>query len=208
MPAGGGRSAAARASTSALRGTAYTARVNDLAPGLLVALPQLTDPHFDRAVVLLVHQDEDGAMGFVVNHRSTTNLAELAAAEKSLHVAPERLDDVLYVGGPVERYRGFLLHDCATVEERKEILPGLYLSVSTESLESLLRDPKVRVRLIMGYSGWGKGQLEREIAEGSWFFAEASPEQVLSADSRGLWTSVLDGLGIAPGWSAPSQGVH
>src|SRR4051812_30304335 len=107
--------------------------VKSFAPGLLVAMPQLGDPNFHRSVVLMIEHSQGGAMGLVLNHASPLRLKELAEGH-SLKVALERRDQPVFVGGPVEPQRGFVLHDREGVEEKHEVLPGLYLSLTLDAL--------------------------------------------------------------------------
>ncbi len=110
------------------------------------------------------------------------------------------------MGGPVEPYRGFVLHDSRLVDERTELLPGLFLSVTSDALEPLLQDSQATVRLCLGYSGWGAGQVEEELKQGSWLFTEATNSMVLAPDSGQIWQSVINGMGIDPGWLVTSGG--
>src|SRR5687767_5543824 len=108
-------------------------------------MPQLGDPNFHRAVVLMVEHSEGGSMGLVVNHPGTSRLDELAAAQK-LSIPPERRDNLIYLGGPVEPQRGFVLHDSDSVEERVEVMPGLFLSVTFDALNEVLQKSGARMR--------------------------------------------------------------
>lgn len=112
------------------------------------------------------------------------------------------------MGGPVEPYRGFVLHDRESIAERAPLLPGLFLSVTTDALEPLLRDPQTRLRFCLGYSGWGPGQLEKEIAQGSWLFTEAQSEPVLTADPSTLWSDVIKGMGVDPAMLVTTGGIN
>jgi putative transcriptional regulator len=146
-------------------------------------------------------------MGLVINRESHLTLAELAKSQ-AITVAPGRDSDHIFVGGPVEPYRGFVLHDSTRVEERAEVLPGLYLSTSSDALGPLLSDPDATVRLCLGYSGWGAGQVESELKQGSWLFTEATSGMVLAPDTGQMWQSVIKGMGIDPGWLVTTGGLN
>jgi putative transcriptional regulator len=181
--------------------------VKSLAPGFLIATPQLQDSHFHQAVVLMLEHNDQGSMGLVINHTAPLTFRELGRSQE-IEVAASRRDDALFHGGPVEPYRGFVLHDSNRVDERNEILPGLFLSVTSDALTPLLLDPLANVRFCLGYAGWAAGQIEAEMKEGSWLFTEANRQAVLHEDPRQIWELVMKSMGIDPAWVMPSGGVN
>jgi len=181
--------------------------VKALAPGFLIAMPQLLDPNFKRAVVLMMEHTENGSMGLIFNRKAKMSLGDLAKNQE-LEIARPRSVEPIYVGGPVEPYRGFLLHDRDTVAERSQLLPGLFLSVTSEALTTLIADPGCRLRFCLGYAGWGPGQVEREIAQGSWLFTEAVPETVLGADPVQVWEEVIKSMGVDPAMLVTTGGIN
>jgi putative transcriptional regulator len=181
--------------------------VKALAPGFLIAMPQLQDPNFEKTVVLMIEHNAGGSMGLVINRASKLTFLDLARSQE-LEVARSREGQRIYVGGPVEPFRGFVLHDSERVEERAQVLPGLFLSLTSDSLGPLLRDEGAVLRLCLGYSGWGAGQVEQELAHGSWLFSEATSEMVLGRDPGQIWDLVIKGMGIDPGWLVTSGGLN
>ena len=146
-------------------------------------------------------------MGLVINHVAPLTFKELGESQE-LEVPASREAGALFKGGPVEPYRGFVLHDSAQVEERNEILPGLFLSVSSDSLPALISDPSVHLRFCLGYAGWSPGQIELEMKEGSWLYTEADREIVLHEDPEHAWERTIKSMGIDPGWVVPPGGVN
>ena len=146
-------------------------------------------------------------MGLVINRTAPLTFRELGKSQE-LEVAASRRDDPLFHGGPVEPYRGFVLHDSDRVDEKNEILPGLYLSVTSDALTPLLKDADAHVRFCLGYAGWGAGQIEFEMKQGSWLFTEANRDTVLQAEPRKVWDEVIKSMGIDPAWVMPSGGVN
>lgn len=181
--------------------------MKSLAPGFLIATPQLNDSNFHQAVVLMVEHTDEGSMGLVINRTAPLTFRELGKSQE-LEVAASRRDDPLFHGGPVEPYRGFVLHDSDRVDEKNEILPGLYLSVTSDALTPLLKDADAHVRFCLGYAGWGAGQIEFEMKQGSWLFTEANRDTVLQAEPRKVWDDVIKSMGIDPAWVMPSGGVN
>lgn len=182
-------------------------RVPSLAPGFLIATPQLQDSNFHQAVVLLLEHSDEGSMGLIINHLAPLTFRELGKSQE-MDIPPSRRADSLYKGGPVEPYRGFVLHDSTRVEERNEILPGLYLSVTSDALPSLILDTAVHLRFCLGYAGWGAGQIELELKEGSWLYTEADRQTVLFEEPEHAWERAIKSMGIDPAWVVPSGGVN
>lgn len=178
-----------------------------LAPGLLISMPQLGDPSFHRAVILMLEHDEKGSMGLVVNKPSPLTLKDLAQGQ-SLEVSPARAVQPMFIGGPVEPQRGFVLHDQVALDEKLEILPGLFLSLTLDSLKPLLLDPSARLRFCLGYAGWGPKQLDREIARGSWLYTDATSKLMLEGEPDKLWEQTLRTMGVDPAMLQPGGGVH
>ncbi len=178
-----------------------------LAPGFLIAMPQLKDTNFEKAVVLMVEHGSGGAMGLVINRPADVTFGDLAS-DQQFDVDPVHEAKSIFVGGPVEPYRGFVLHDSDRVAEKTLLLPGLYLSVTSDSLQPLLRDPAVHVRFCLGYSGWGAGQVEAELASGSWLFTEALTATVLFGEPEQIWGETIKSMGVDPAMLVQTGGVN
>lgn len=181
--------------------------VKGLAPGFLIAMPQLGDPNFHKSVVLMIEHGDGGAMGLVVNRASNLTLRDLGKGQ-SMKVNRIIEGQSVMVGGPVEPQRGFILHDSGSVAEKLELLPGLYLSVTLDALEPLLSEGTARLRFCLGYSGWGPKQLEKEISAGAWLFTEAAGDRILDGNPQNMWDVTLRGMGVDPAMLLPGGGVH
>lgn len=181
--------------------------MKSLAPGFLIATPQLHDENFSKTVVLMIEHSDQGSMGLVINRTAPLTFRDLGKSQ-SLKVAASRRDEALLHGGPVEPFRGFVLHDSLGVDERNELSPGLFLSVTSDALSPLLLDESVHLRFLLGYAGWGPGQIELEMKQGSWLFTEADPAVVLHQEPEKIWEQVIKSMGIDPGWVVPSGGVN
>ena len=92
--------------------------------------------------------------------------------------------------------------------DAKEVIPGLFLSPSIDTLRALAKRPPRNFRLILGYSGWGAGQVETELVEGAWLVAPADPHLIFGTPSEATWSEAFRRLGIEPGTIVPSQGVQ
>jgi len=176
-------------------------------PPFILASPDLADPNFARSVVLLLQHNEDGAMGLVINHPTELTLGTFARS-KEIACHPELHSLTVYRGGPVQTEVGFMLHTNDQLKERKEIIPGLFLSGSEESLKILLEAGNTSMRLVMGYSGWGPKQLEDEMSQGSWISADATLKHLFETQSSQMWDTVLLDMGVHPDKLAPGGGIH
>jgi putative transcriptional regulator len=160
--------------------------VSSLQGQLLVAGPGLVDPNFWRTVVLVGEHSEEGALGVVLNRASETTvdeavpeLAELAEAMGLVHL-----------GGPVQPSAIVVLADFVEPEEARSLVLDSVGFLPSEVDPALLGELR-RARVFAGYAGWGPGQLEGELDEGSWIVEQALAEDVFTDDSDGLWSAVL-----------------
>jgi putative transcriptional regulator len=156
---------------------------------LLVAAPALDDPNFERAVVLILDHDEDGAIGVVLNRASSVPVRETLVDWAELAAAPP----VVFGGGPVEPTAVVALGvatPVATPDTGAAILGRVRL-VDLDQDVSLAASELERVRIFAGYAGWAPDQLEDEVDQGAWFAVDADPDDVFTDDPAGLWHAVL-----------------
>jgi len=175
----------------------------------LVAMPGMGDPRFERSVILICAHSAEGAMGIIVNKR----VEEVTFAGLLDHLeiprAPEGRDIAVHFGGPVERGRGFVLHsrDYRGGAATMKIVGGYGMTATLDVLEAIAKGTGPhRALLALGYSGWGPGQLEAEIARNDWLTAEADAALVFAEDDAMKWTGALRGMGIDPLSLSPTSG--
>jgi putative transcriptional regulator len=161
--------------------------VDALATGkLLVAARGLSDPNFAKTVVLLVDVGRDGAVGLVVNRRSDITVARVFPnLMPTMASAAEA-----FLGGPVEKTHVLsLVRGPEAPVGGRRVLDGVHLVASREALEALISSGATasRVRVYLGYAGWGAGQLEAETAQGAWHVVEADGAVVFASDPSATW---------------------
>ncbi len=159
---------------------------------LLVATPELLDPNFARTVVLMLEHSEDGALGVVLNRPTDTSLAASLPRWHERAAPP----GVVFVGGPVqpEAAIGLARRDAAATDADTLGFAPLFDDLGTVDLEQSPDDlvPTVEaVRVFAGYSGWGPGQLDDELAASGWYVCDAFPGDPWTAQPDGLWRAVL-----------------
>lgn len=163
-------------------------------------MPQLADPNFSRAVVLMIEHGENGSFGLVINHPSPIKATELL---DSLEMS-WRGDDsaVVWAGGPVSPSTGWVLHEpvgsAPLGQGTIEITSTISLSTSPDRLRAIASAPPRNVRLLLGYSGWGPGQLAQEMARGAWLHTAADPRLVFETPPEDMWEAAMKSLGIDP----------
>ncbi len=173
-----------------------------LAPSFLIAVPQLLDPNFRQSVVLLLQQSDEGALGLVINRESPLRLEELCR-DHDIPYEGAREKRVRF-GGPVQPQQGLVLYGAELEDpEGRPVAGDLRVSASTGTLGRLCGRTRARFHCYAGYAGWAPGQLEREIAEGSWIVAPMDPRLVLDADPDSVWEEALRANGIDPNLLVP-----
>ena len=170
-------------------------RGDSLAPGLLIAMPSLDEPPFKRAVILMLEHDHQGALGLVLNCELTLDCAPIA---EQFQVSWEsQSQEKARLGGPVQTNSLWLLHDDRwAFAETVRICRGVAVSRSREALATLCEAGEERLRLFLGYSGWGGEQIIDELRQGSWLAARADAELVFETPIEALWEESLRALGI------------
>jgi putative transcriptional regulator len=163
----------------------------DLAAGkLLVASKDLGDPNFAKTVILLVHFDDQGVVGLVLNRRTDIPLSRLL---EGVEGAKDR-SDTAYLGGPVEVPSALALFQSpAKVEGAEHVFGGVYLISSKTTFEHTLAarpDPQV-FHVYLGYAGWTKDQLRNEVEMGGWFIFPADTGAVFNSDPGSLWLQMI-----------------
>lgn len=181
--------------------------VDSLAPVLLVSMPQMVDPNFARSVVLLAEYGRHGAFGLVVNRQMAEPAHEVIKPDQPMDI---RKDLHLHVGGPVEPNRVWVLTAHRELDgDALEIMDGVYLSASPDLIRHALQtSPDPQVRLVIGYAGWGPGQLDDELAASSWLMAPVEADLLFETPLDVMWETVIRRLGAEPSALQTSSGVH
>ena len=166
---------------------------------LLIAMPGISDPRFERSLILICAHDSQHAMGIAVN-RPVEGLTVPDLLERlEIDITDDMEEDLVLMGGPVEVERGFVLHtNDYHAEYSLDVDGGLTLTTTREVLEAMggpTHHPR-RAILALGYAGWGAGQLEREIRENVWLTVEADEALVFDDDYDTKWSRALSKLGI------------
>ncbi len=178
---------------------------------ILIAMPGMADPRFERSVVLVCAHSEEGAMGLVLNHP----LPEIDFGDLLEQLGIQADDQTRRIevrfGGPVEPGRGFVLHKVAEhgedPEGRLRIGQALAMTTTRDILEDLAHgqgpDPAV---LALGYAGWGPGQLESEMLANGWLTGDGAEDLIFDSSDDDKWQRALRAQGVDPSLLSAAAG--
>jgi putative transcriptional regulator len=157
----------------------------------LVATRELVDPNFEKTVVLVTNPPSGTPFGIIINRPLPDRLADAMPDQPAL----KGRKDVLFSGGPVAR-QGlvFLVRGPTPPPGALLVLPDLFFTADADLIESLLqrKNPLEGVRVFSGYSGWGPGQLQREIARGDWRVLPADVATIFDKDPKWIWPEMIE----------------
>ena len=173
----------------------------ELAGKLLIAMPDMSDPRFAKAVIYMCAHSQEGGMGLIINRPKP---------EIGFHALLEQLEiplgvnvrapDIFY-GGPVEQQRGFVLHsaDYACEDGTLNVDPRIRMTATLQVLEDIAQGKGPSVALLaLGYAGWGPGQLEYEIGQNGWLTCAPTEKLVFGTPNDAKWSEALKLMGIDP----------
>ena len=170
----------------------------ELTNHFLLSMPTLEDPNFQRTLTYVCEHSEHGAMGLVVNRALAVTVGEIL---QHLDISPQATEvarQPVYQGGPVETERGFILHSpVGAWEGTLELTDGLGVTTSRDILEAMACGEGPEHTLVaLGYSGWGAGQLEAEIAQNAWLTCPASADILFDVPAEERLATAAARMGI------------
>lgn len=190
-------------------------RMRDIAtelttPVLLLAMPQVLDPFFHRSVVLLLHHEEEGSFGLILNRPTGIHVREIL---QGMEVQWEgKAEAVAHFGGPVQPQLGTVLFapgEDDPTEAASEVGSDLSITQHIGDLSKLADRPPEQFRLFLGYAGWGAGQLIEEILRNDWLTAPVRDDLVFANPPEEIWAAALRSIGIdpaaLPSWTMPGD---
>jgi len=175
---------------------------------LLVAMPGIDDPRFERAVLYVCDHSDEHAMGLAVNRPvdglTVPDLLERLGVKSEIRLPPE----LVLLGGPVERERGFVLHtDDYQNDASIQVGEGVALTATREALNALASRQRPRKSLLaLGYAGWGPGQLEREVRDNVWLVCDPDEALLFGDDHDHKWSRALERIGVDAAWLSGTAG--
>ena len=180
----------------------------DLTGQILIAMPTMGDPRFEKSLVFLCAYSDEGAMGIVVNQ----GVEEISFPEMLEQLDIEQLspaeDIKVQYGGPVETSRGFVLHSAEYLHDATlQVTENVALTATLEVLRDIAQHQGPRHKMLaLGYAGWGPGQLDSEIQQNAWLTVDPDEELLFGGELEGKWGRALKKLGIDPSMLSGAAG--
>lgn len=177
-------------------------KISELTGQLLLATPSLQDPSFSDSVILICHHDTKGCMGLIINRPQVVSfsdvLKDLGIEQSSKANVSDEVQQRVFEGGPVDAFRGFVLHDGWHIyESTMQISEELHLTSSRDVLEELARgEGPEHYMFILGYAGWSAGQLEQELSNNDWIIAPVSHHILFQEPPEMRWNFGAHCMGI------------
>lgn len=175
---------------------------------MLVAMPSITDPRFARSVIYMCSHSEQGAMGLILTKLSDViSLPELLQqldiikSDAMSGLAPALMGSPVFLGGPVDRNRGFVLHsaDYFSNATTSRVGNDVCLTASLDVLRALVEGTgPAHFTVALGYAGWSAGQLDTEIQQNDWLHCSADDELLYGLDAGLKYAHAMDRIGIDP----------
>jgi putative transcriptional regulator len=187
-----------------------SAHPDSLAGSLLIAMPGMGDPRFDRTVIYMCVHSTDGAMGLIVNKPAPGIAFRNLLEQLEIEPGPDAAQIRVHYGGPVEQGRGFVLHsmDYSGHKATLDVDGQIGMTTTLDILEDIARgEGPGAVLMALGYAGWGPGQLEDELQRNGWLTAPAAADIVFGRDDGRKWEDAVKALGISPSFLSPDGGT-
>jgi putative transcriptional regulator len=179
-----------------------------LAGKLLIAMPGMADPRFNRSVVYVCAHNAEGAMGLVVNKAVDEITFDDLLEQFEIENRDTGREVAVHFGGPVDTQRGFVLHSAEYIREGSmKVDERVALTASVQILQDMAAGHGPRYSLLaLGYAGWGPGQLDDEMRQNAWLTVDADDALVFGPDIAAKWERAIRKLGIDPSMLSGSAG--
>ncbi|MBL8548002.1 MAG: YqgE/AlgH family protein [Hyphomonadaceae bacterium] len=176
---------------------------------LLVAMPGMSDPRFDKSVIMMCAHDAEHAMGVVVNRPKDDLMLSEVLGHLGLRPDERVSDRIVLDGGPVRPDRGYVLHteDFAAGDATQSVAPGLRLTATRDVLEAVAGDQApASFVLALGCAGWSAGQLEDELRHNAWLVVDYNEAIVFDETHDDKWERAIKSLGFDPSQLSEAAG--
>ncbi|MDG2406137.1 MAG: YqgE/AlgH family protein [Paracoccaceae bacterium] len=176
-----------------------SAQTVDFTGQVLIAMPGMGDPRFERSVIYMVSHSDRGAMGLIVNKPNTKLLFIDLLEQMSIEIGAQTPKIPVHFGGPVEHGRGFVLHSRDYVSDLStlEVDGEFGMTATQDILEDIARgEGPASAIMALGYAGWAPGQLEQEIGHNGWLTSVATPELIFAKSPEDQWQEALKLIGV------------
>lgn len=170
----------------------------NLTDHFIIAMPDLMDPNFDHTVTYICEHDENGSFGIVINRKTDITLEEIMQQMQINAVSNPRHQQSVFLGGPVQQGRGFVLHrPLGKWSSTLQINPRVALTTSRDIIEAIAHNEGPEDAIVaLGYAGWAPGQLEQELAANTWLSCPADEQIIFNIPPQDRWQAAADIIGV------------
>lgn len=168
---------------------------------LLISMPQMHDPRFERAVIFVCAHDQNGAMGIMINQKKTTVSVQELCGQMDFDWKEGDTEFAVYNGGPVDTSRGFILHSTDfNMLETVAVDQRFAVTGTIDALRLIIKGDAIPRHMLfaLGYTGWSEGQLEEELANNAWLVTKANQDLVFKTPVIKIWDEAIRSLGVEP----------
>lgn len=172
----------------------------DLIGKCLVATPSLDDTDFERTVILICSHAKDGSMGFIINLKDEGIKLENVLSQLKITAEDNIGEQEVLSGGFIQKSRGFVIHSTDHFPPESVLITDKYaLNATVDIMEEIAKGRGPRAfRVYLGFCGWDKGQLEKELKDNSWLISEIDDELIFGKDHESKWKYAMNKMGISP----------
>ena len=170
----------------------------DLTDHFIIAMPGLEDANFDHSVTYICEHDDSGSFGLIINKETELKVGEVMQQMQIDSDDNSKLDEPIFIGGPVQPDRGFILHSpTGDWNSSLQVNDKIALTTSKDILEAIASSQGPEHSMVaLGYAGWGPGQLEAEMAANSWLSCPADEQIIFHTPCSDRWQAAADILGV------------
>ena len=161
-------------------------------------MPSLSDSYFDQSVTYICEHDENGAFGIIINHETDITLDEIISDIKIPSPDSPEHNQKLFIGGPVQQDRGFILHEAGGKwQSTLKVNEHISLTTSRDILEAIAKNEGPKDNIIaLGYAGWAPEQLEQEFLDNAWLSCPANEQIIFNTPVNKRFQSAADIIGV------------
>ncbi len=178
--------------------------IDSLTNHILIAMPTLADPNFFQSVVLVCQHTEEGAMGIIINRPTDISLGEILVhleVKDSIGTSETDTDLIktpVFVGGPLQRERGFVIHEPHGKWESSAVISkDIEITSSRDILEAISKGEGPKKKFVaLGYAAWAPGQLEEEIMQNAWLSGPMDPDLIFEVSDEERWQAAAASIGV------------
>ncbi len=173
-------------------------KTTNLTNHFIIAMPSLNDINFSRSVTYICEHNDDGALGVTINRPSDIRLFEIYEQLKLKDYDQQSAQQTIFIGGPVQQERGFLLHrPNGNWDSSLKVTDNISITTSQDILQAMAKNEGPDdVLITLGYAGWAGGQLEQELAENTWLSCPATEEIIFETPAEKCWDAAAKLLGV------------